>query len=194
MMVYADASHQETTRGAGSWEGLIVQLAGTWWGVAAPLPPEMDNTTVELLALALGRWIVGCLRDLEAKPKEVVYDAQAAEALVEGCLHHQQDPLRKAIQWSVATSWAVHWWVRGHVGAPEDDDDCERQWQGNAHADEYAGVAARKSAQGYRVALPLSLGAVYGAQRADGPRSLEWRIHQQGNWRPPQQMDFRFEE
>ena len=67
MMVYTDASHQDTTRGAGSWAGLIVQLAGTWWGVAAPLPPEMDNTTVALLALALGHCIAGCLKNADSQ-------------------------------------------------------------------------------------------------------------------------------
>ena len=69
----------------------------TWWGVAVPLPPEMDNTMAELLALALGRWIEGCLRDLKARAGEVVYDAQAAEPLVVGCQYRQRDPLRKAI-------------------------------------------------------------------------------------------------
>ena len=50
-----------------------------------PLPPKIDNTTAELLALALGHWIAGCPRDLGAHAGEVVYDAQTAESLVEGC-------------------------------------------------------------------------------------------------------------
>ena len=86
-----------------------MQLDGTWWGVALPLPPGMDNTMAELLVLALWRWIVD-LTDLGAQPGEVVYDAQAVEAVVEGCPHRQRDPLRKAIQWiqSVAPPEAVH--------------------------------------------------------------------------------------
>ena len=56
-----------------------------------PLPTEMDNTTAELLALALGHWIAGCISDLVA-----------------GCRHCQRDPLRKAIPCSVAPCEAVH--------------------------------------------------------------------------------------
>ena len=74
-----------------------MQLDDTWWGVVVPLPPDVDNTTAELLALALGRWIAGCLRDLRAWAGEVVYDAEAAESLVAGCRYRQWDPLRKAI-------------------------------------------------------------------------------------------------
>ena len=126
VMVYTDASRRETARGAGTGVGLVVQMGDTWWGLAVPLPPELDNTTAELLALALGLWIAGSLRDLGARAGEVVYDARAAEFLVEGCLYRQQDPLRKAIQWSVTPSEAVHWWVQLHVEAPNDDADDER--------------------------------------------------------------------
>ena len=52
-----------------AWDG--VQLYSTWWGEAVPLPPEMDNTMVELLAPALERWIVDRLSDLWAVPAEV---------------------------------------------------------------------------------------------------------------------------
>ena len=95
-------------------------------GVAVPLPPEMDNTTAELLAPALGCWIAGCLRELGAWAEVVAHDAQAAESLVVGCPYQQRDPLRKAIQWSVTPSEAVHWWVRGHVEALDNDEDYER--------------------------------------------------------------------
>ena len=54
-MVFTDANHREMTRGAGTGAGLVVQIYATRWAVAVPLPPEMDNTTAELLALALGR-------------------------------------------------------------------------------------------------------------------------------------------
>ena len=100
--------------------------------MAVPLPPEVDNTTAELMALALGRWITGCLRDLGARAEEVVYDAPAVESLVLGCPYRQRDPLRKAILWSVTPSEAVHWWVPGHVEAPDSDEDYERRRQGNA--------------------------------------------------------------
>ena len=85
MVVYTDASHKETARGRGTGASLIVQLDDTWWGVAVPLPPEVDSTTAELLALALGRWITGCLKDLRARAGEVVYDAQGEISLVAGC-------------------------------------------------------------------------------------------------------------
>ena len=49
-----------------------------------PLPPEVCNITVQSLAFALGRWIAECLKDLRAQPWEVVYHAQAADALVGG--------------------------------------------------------------------------------------------------------------
>ena len=123
----------------------------------------------------LGRWIAGCLGDLGAWLGEVVYGAQAAESLVVGGPYQQRDPLRKAIQWSVTLSEAVHWWVRGHVQAPDDDEDYERPRQENAWANGYAEVAAPKSARGHRVALPLSLGAAYGSRRAGGPGKMEWR-------------------
>ena len=103
-------------------------------------------------------------------------------------------PLSKAIQWSVTPSEAVHWWVPGHVEAPDNDEDYERRRQGNAWADGYAEVATRKSACGHRVALPLSLGGAYGSRRADGLGRMEWRIHRPGYWRPPRKMDSSFEE
>ena len=40
-------------------------------------------------------------------------------------------------------SEVVHSWVRGHVEAPDDDDDYERRRQGNAWADGYAEVAKK---------------------------------------------------
>ena len=78
-------------------------------------------------------------------------------------------------------SKAVHWWVRTAM-------------KRNARADEYADVAAQNSACGHRVALPLLLAEAYGSRRADGPGRIESLIHQQGYWRPPRQMDTRFEE
>ena len=57
----------------------------------------MDNTTAELLALALGRRIVACLCDLEAVAGEVVYDAQVAEVLAVGAQLREKDPVRRAI-------------------------------------------------------------------------------------------------
>ena len=89
VMVYTDASRRETELGVGTGAGLVVQMDDTSWGVAVPLPPELDDTTAELLALAVGRWIARCLRDLRAQAGEVVYEAQAAESLVEGCLYRQ---------------------------------------------------------------------------------------------------------
>ena len=113
---------------------------------------------------------------------------------MQGCPDRQRDPLRKAIQWSVTPSEAVHWWVRGHVEASNDDADYERRGQGNAWAGGYAEVAARKSARGHRVALPLSLGAAYGSSRADGPWKMEWRIHRPGYRRLLRHMDSCVEE
>ena len=97
--------------------------------------------------------------DLGAWVGEVVCDALAAESLVVGCPYRQRDPLRKAIRWSVTPSEAVHRWVRGHVEAPDGDEDDERSPQGNAWADGYADVAAWKSARGHWVALPLEWGS-----------------------------------
>ena len=54
VVVYTDASHQETARGRGTGAGLIVQVDDTWWGVAVPLPPEADDTTAELLGPCSG--------------------------------------------------------------------------------------------------------------------------------------------
>ena len=79
--------------------GLVVQLANTWWGMTVPLLPEIDNTTVELVALAVGRWIVERLSDLGAMAGEVVYHAQAAEALVAGAPQSQSDPMHRPNQW-----------------------------------------------------------------------------------------------
>ena len=102
------ATRRRSARGAGKGAGLILQPDGTWWGVAVTLPLEMDNTSAEWLALAVGRWIAGCLRDLGARPGEFMYDAHAAEAVVEGCPHRQRDLLWPAIWWSVAPPEAVH--------------------------------------------------------------------------------------
>ena len=144
------------------------------------MPPEMDNTTAELLAVALGRWIAGCLEDLGAQAPEVVYNAQAAESLVVGCPYRQRASLWKEIQWSVTLSEAVHWWVRGHVEAHGDDEDYECPPHGNAWTDGYAEVAARKSAREHGVALPTSLGAAYGSRGADGLGKMEWHIRRPG--------------
>ena len=168
----------------GTGAGLVVHMNDTRWGVVVPLPPEMDNTMAELLhpgsrdasgtsEHGQGRWYV------TLKRRSPWWWGARIDS----------DPLWKAIQWSVTPSEAVHWWVRGHVQAPDNDEDYERRRQGNAWADEYAEVAARKSARGHRVALPLSLGAAYGSRRADGPGKMEWRIHKPGYWRPPRQMD-----
>ena len=89
VMVYTDASRQETPRGMHTCAGLVVQLADTPWGVAVPLPPEMDHPTAQMLALARGRWIVECLSNLGAVAGEVVYHTQAAEALAAGATPHQ---------------------------------------------------------------------------------------------------------
>ena len=52
VMVYTDAGPRETAWGTGTGAGLVVvQIDDTGWGVAVPLPPEVDNTTAELLAL-----------------------------------------------------------------------------------------------------------------------------------------------
>ena len=59
------------------------------------------NITVQPLAFALGRWIAECLKDLRAQPWEVVYHAQAADALVVGCPHHLQRSLGKTVSWSL---------------------------------------------------------------------------------------------
>ena len=171
-------------RDAGTAAGVVVQIDDTSGGWV-PVPPEMDNTTAELLAVGLGRWIAGCLGDLGAQAREVVYDAQAAESLVVGCQYRQRAPLWKEIQLSVTPSEAVHWWVRGHVEAPREDEDYECPPQGNAWTDGYAEVAALKSTRGHRVALPSSLRAVYASRRADGPGKMEWHIHRPGYWRPP---------
>ena len=97
MVVYTDASQQQTARGGGTKAGMTVQLDDTWWGLTVPLPPEADNTTAELLALAPGRWIGGCLRELGAHVGEWVYDVQAPESLVAECPYPHRDPLRRAI-------------------------------------------------------------------------------------------------
>ena len=84
--------------------GLMVQVGDTPRAVAIPLPREVDNTTAQLLALAMGRRITACLRDLAAPAGEVVCDAQAVESVVVGCAYQQRDPLRKAIQCSSTLS------------------------------------------------------------------------------------------
>ena len=114
----------------------------------------------ELLALDLGRWIVERLSDLGAVAGEVVYDAQAAEALVAGAPQRQRDPVLRAILWSVSSFVAVHWWLQGHVEAPDGDGEYKWHQHGNGWVDEYVGVAACGSAHGHRVALPLAGGGI----------------------------------
>ena len=165
VVVYTDASHQETPRGKGTGAEPVVQLGGTWWGVSDTTTAGDGQHHSGVAGLALGRWIVACLCGLEAVVGEVVYGTQVAEALVAGTLQHQKDLVPRAIQWSVTPSTVVHWWIRGHVDAPGEHEDYERRRQGNAWADEYADVTAHKSACGHQVALPLSPGLCMGLNR-----------------------------
>ena len=131
------------------------------WVQHYPFPPGVDNTTGELIMQAIGHEVARGARAAGAVAAELVYDAQAAEALTRKAPEKVKHPLRRALVESVRRSDAECWWVRSHRPRPETGWDEARRWEGNGGADEVEGEAAKMSARGVVAPLPLAVRNVH---------------------------------
>ena len=138
---------------------------------------------------AIGHEVAREARAAGAVAAELVYDAQAAEALALKAPERVKHPLRKALVESMRRSDAECWWVRSHRPRPdqpqphprpEQGDDETRRWEGNGGADEVAGEAAKMSARGLVAPLPLVVREVHVVRTPSGVglKGLKWEIQE----------------
>ena len=176
---------QHSCCGVGEHQDMLV---GMWWGVAIPLDPIVDNTTAELLGIAVGRYV--------AAPREAY-----------------KRWVLSTWRWSSMPWWQRHQWMLHRSG---NDIRCRRcsseplrtqqRWGGRCggikkcrrpprrwrfkcrrtslpmHKQQ---VVVRSSAQGRQVAVPIT---VPPADRVQTPEestpNLEWWIHAPPHWHP----------
>ena len=139
------------------------------------MPPypwnRVDNTTAELLGIALGRHVVARLHRMGAQTVEQVCVAEGAAA-AEAPPERQKHPLRRALQWAIEESAVAHWLVKSHEEVSSLVSEGDVRKMGNILVDAQPTDALRRSAHGERVAVPLQLLPTFGvrptAQGADG--------------------------
>ena len=103
--------------------GIVVDVGAQRWVQHYPFPRGVDNATGELIMQAIGHEVAREARATSAVAAELVYDAQAAEALALKAPERVKDPLKKALVESIRRSDAECWWVRSHRSRPEQGGD-----------------------------------------------------------------------
>ena len=195
--VYGDAStgehaiNKQWLQGAGV--GRFVQIDKEWWTLSVPLPAEYDNTSGEMIRLALAKRVAKELL-AEANSGAIVYDAQAAAPILEASGHKQRHPVRKAVHAAAPECQPIDWWVKSHQEKKEEGTSSK---PAGPHTDKARRVhgnerprrePCRMRAAGKRVALPLAIEPAYRvALRKGGPERsvLQWRIHPPEHRREP---------
>ena len=103
--LYVDCGEGDDNLGCGG--GMVVRIGVETWEVEYALPRHMDNRTGELMRQQVGLSTADRAFQAGADYVELVYDAQAAESLLNKLPERVKHPVRRAIVGARNASQAV---------------------------------------------------------------------------------------
>ena len=120
-----------------------------------PLEPWVDNTTGELLGIALNYQVVARLRENGVEGPEDSDDALTAAALAESPAERQHRMPRRALQWSIEEAEVTQGWVKSHKEVRHLVTNGDARILGKVLADVQGTTVVDHNAGGDRVTVPL---------------------------------------